>query len=90
MRKLYVSFELVWRNEKNLAGKLIGKSLGNRNANSTLGINLMRVENCIVAVKRLPGLFRMYNNTLLNKMLAKNACDEEIEVSTTEIRWRAY
>uniref|UniRef100_A0A1I7T1B0 Protein kinase domain-containing protein n=1 Tax=Caenorhabditis tropicalis TaxID=1561998 RepID=A0A1I7T1B0_9PELO len=35
-------------------GKLIGKSLAHKDANSPLGINLMRAENCQVAVKMLP------------------------------------
>ncbi|CAJ0939111.1 unnamed protein product, partial [Mesorhabditis belari] len=35
-------------------GKLLGKSLGHKDANSPLGINLMRAENCDVAVKMLP------------------------------------
>ncbi|CAD6186871.1 unnamed protein product [Caenorhabditis auriculariae] len=35
-------------------GKLIGKSLGHKDANSPLGINLMRAENCQVAIKMLP------------------------------------
>uniref|UniRef100_A0A914EKY7 Protein kinase domain-containing protein n=1 Tax=Acrobeloides nanus TaxID=290746 RepID=A0A914EKY7_9BILA len=35
-------------------GKLIGKANGSKDARSTLGVNLMRVENCEVAVKMLP------------------------------------
>lgn len=35
-------------------GKLLGKSLGHEKANSPLGINIMRSENCDVAVKMLP------------------------------------
>ncbi|CAG9540504.1 unnamed protein product [Cercopithifilaria johnstoni] len=34
-------------------GRLIGIAKGNKNAQSTLGINLMRAENCDVAVKKL-------------------------------------
>uniref|UniRef100_A0A0N5AZ72 Protein kinase domain-containing protein n=1 Tax=Syphacia muris TaxID=451379 RepID=A0A0N5AZ72_9BILA len=35
-------------------GKLIGIARGHKDAQSTLGINLMRAENCDVAVKMLP------------------------------------
>ena len=35
-------------------GKLIGKAEGSKDAQSTLGVNLMRAENCLVAVKMLP------------------------------------
>ncbi|CAJ0588054.1 unnamed protein product [Cylicocyclus nassatus] len=35
-------------------GKLLGKSLANKDATSPLGVNLMRAENCQVAVKMLP------------------------------------
>uniref|UniRef100_A0A8R1DIM5 Protein kinase domain-containing protein n=2 Tax=Caenorhabditis japonica TaxID=281687 RepID=A0A8R1DIM5_CAEJA len=35
-------------------GKLLGKSLAHKDANSPLGINMMRTENCQVAVKMLP------------------------------------
>ncbi|CAD5231565.1 unnamed protein product [Bursaphelenchus xylophilus] len=35
-------------------GKLIGSAKGSQAAQSTLGVNLMRVENCEVAVKMLP------------------------------------
>jgi hypothetical protein len=35
-------------------GKLIGKAKGSKDAQSTLGVNLMRAENCEVAVKMLP------------------------------------
>lgn len=35
-------------------GRLIGKSMNHKDANSTLGVNLMRAENCEVAVKMLP------------------------------------
>ncbi|KAH7715003.1 Protein C24G6.2 a [Aphelenchoides avenae] len=35
-------------------GKLIGVARGSKDAQSTLGVNLMRVENCEVAVKMLP------------------------------------
>ncbi|EYC13882.1 hypothetical protein Y032_0042g579 [Ancylostoma ceylanicum] len=35
-------------------GKLIGKSLASKDATSLLGVNLMRAENCQVAVKMLP------------------------------------
>ncbi|KAK6757699.1 hypothetical protein RB195_015485 [Necator americanus] len=35
-------------------GKLLGKSLTNKDATSPLGVNLMRAENCQVAVKMLP------------------------------------
>ncbi|CAD5225117.1 unnamed protein product [Bursaphelenchus okinawaensis] len=35
-------------------GKLIGSAKGSKGAQSTLGVNLMRVENCEVAVKMLP------------------------------------
>ncbi|CAB3398078.1 unnamed protein product [Caenorhabditis bovis] len=35
-------------------GKLIGKSLAHKDANSPLAVNLMRAENCEVAVKMLP------------------------------------
>ena len=34
--------------------KLIGKAEGSKDAQSTLGVNLMRAENCLVAVKMLP------------------------------------
>lgn len=36
-------------------GKLIGSAKASKDAQSTLGINLMRAENCNVAVKMLPG-----------------------------------
>ncbi|VDN00266.1 unnamed protein product, partial [Onchocerca ochengi] len=36
-------------------GRLIGIAKGNKNAQSTLGVNLMRAENCDVAVKKLLG-----------------------------------
>ncbi|GMR59875.1 hypothetical protein PMAYCL1PPCAC_30070 [Pristionchus mayeri] len=35
-------------------GKLIGTTLGNHDATSPLGVNLMRAENCEVAIKTLP------------------------------------
>ncbi|CAJ0582416.1 unnamed protein product, partial [Mesorhabditis spiculigera] len=35
-------------------GKLLGKSMNHHDANSPLGINLLRAENCDVAVKMLP------------------------------------
>ncbi|CAJ0604999.1 unnamed protein product [Cylicocyclus nassatus] len=35
-------------------GRLLGKSPANRDSKSTLGVNLMRAENCQVAVKMLP------------------------------------
>ncbi|VDN07934.1 unnamed protein product [Thelazia callipaeda] len=35
-------------------GRLIGLAKGNKNAQSTLGVNLMRAGNCDVAVKKLP------------------------------------
>ncbi|EYC13875.1 hypothetical protein Y032_0042g576 [Ancylostoma ceylanicum] len=35
-------------------GKLLGKSLASKDATSPLGVNLMRAENCQVAVKMLP------------------------------------
>ncbi|VDM71295.1 unnamed protein product, partial [Strongylus vulgaris] len=35
-------------------GKLLGKSVTNKDATSPLGVNLMRAENCQVAVKMLP------------------------------------
>uniref|UniRef100_A0A914V9J9 receptor protein-tyrosine kinase n=1 Tax=Plectus sambesii TaxID=2011161 RepID=A0A914V9J9_9BILA len=35
-------------------GRIIGKAAGHKDANSTLGVNLMRAENCDVAVKMLP------------------------------------
>ncbi|KAI1720651.1 protein tyrosine kinase domain-containing protein [Ditylenchus destructor] len=35
-------------------GRLIGAAKGSRDAQSTLGVNLMRAENCEVAVKMLP------------------------------------
>lgn len=35
-------------------GKLIGQAKGSKDARSTLGVNLMRAENCQVAVKMLP------------------------------------
>lgn len=36
-------------------GKLIGSAKASKDAQSTLGVNLMRAENCFVAVKMLPG-----------------------------------
>lgn len=39
-------------------GRLIGVAKGHKDAQSTLGINLMRAENCDVAVKMLPGMFQ--------------------------------
>lgn len=41
-------------------GKLIGLAKGHKDAQSTLGVNLMRAENCDVAVKMLPGLFVIF------------------------------
>ncbi|KAI6237266.1 putative tyrosine-protein kinase F09A5.2 [Aphelenchoides besseyi] len=35
-------------------GRLIGQAKGSKDAQSTLGVNLMRAENCDVAVKMLP------------------------------------
>lgn len=35
-------------------GRLIGQAKGSKDAQSTLGVNLMRAENCQVAVKMLP------------------------------------
>ncbi|KAK6026781.1 protein tyrosine kinase [Ostertagia ostertagi] len=39
---------------KRVPGKLLGKSLGHKDSTSPLGVNLMRAENCQVAVKMLP------------------------------------
>ncbi|VDL75540.1 unnamed protein product [Nippostrongylus brasiliensis] len=36
------------------SGKLLGKALANKDSTSPLGVNLMRAENCQVAVKMLP------------------------------------
>lgn len=37
-------------------GRLIGVAKGSKDAQSTLGVNLMRADNCDVAVKMLPGI----------------------------------
>jgi hypothetical protein len=36
-------------------GRYIGRAVAHKDSTSALGVNLMRIENCDVAVKMLPG-----------------------------------